>query len=116
MTRRRSTRALLTAWERTAATLADGYELGLDDWLNDVDGRRLLGEALGDDPRRAPTFRRRLAAADALVRAATKAFPRCLWGSANAEQHGYDRTRHWFYFVVPKRHGAEFRADLARIR
>jgi hypothetical protein len=116
MTQPRSTRALLGAWERTAATLPSGYDFGLDDWLNDLDGRRLLAAALGDDTRRAPTFRARLAAADRLVRAATKPFPLCLWGSKNAERHGYDRTRHWFYFVVPTRHGDEFAADLARVR
>lgn len=116
MTARRSTRSLLAAWERTAATLDDGYEFGLDDWLNDLDGRRLLGEALGDDTRRAPTFRARLAAADALVRAATEPFPLCLWGSANAALHGYDRRRHWFYFVVPKRRSAELTTDLQRVR
>lgn len=116
MTRRRGTRSLLAAWEHTASTLPHGYELGLDDWLNDLDGRRLLAEALGDDARRAPTFRARLAAADALVRAATRPFPLCLWGTANAARHGYDRERHWYYFVVPARRNAGFDTDLTRVR
>lgn len=116
MTKPRSTRALLGAWERTAAGLRSGYELGLDDWLNDLDGRRLLAEALGDDTRRAPVFRRRLAAADKLVRGASEPFARCLWGSKNAERHGYDRERHWYYFVVPRHRSAEFDRDLVGVR
>lgn len=116
MTRARGVRSLLAAWERTAASLATGYECGLDDWLNDLDGRRLLAESLGADTRRAPTLRARLAAADALVHAGTEPFRLCLWGTKNAERLGYERTRHWWYFVVPKRHTAEFAFDLTRVR
>lgn len=116
MTARRSVRALLAAWERTAASLATGYEFGLDDWRNDLDGRRLLAAALGDDARRAPTFRARLAAADALVRAATRPFPVSVWGTRNATREGWDRDCHWYYFVVPTRGSAGLEADLRHVR
>jgi hypothetical protein len=112
---RRSARSLLAAWRKFATGLADGYELGLDDYLNDLDGRRLLAEALATDPR-APAMRPKVEATDALVRAATTPFPVCLWGTANAQRHLYDRQRHWWYFVVPTRRSAAFDDDLKRLQ
>lgn len=112
----KSAATLLAAWEALGRGLADGYELGLDDWLNDADGRRLLAEALAADADTAAHLAARVAAADAAVRAATTASTQCLWGSANASAHGYRRERDWWYFVVPKRCTDGFRADLKRVR
>lgn len=112
---RRSARSLLGDWRKFANGLANGYEFGLDDYLNDLDVRRLLATALTTDPR-APSLRPQLAAADALVRAATEPFPVCLWGTGNAQLHLYDRERHWWFFAVPTRRTAEFDADLKRVR
>ena len=37
---------LLLEWERAVAQVESGYPLGLDDYLNDLDGRQLLEESL----------------------------------------------------------------------
>ena len=37
---------LLGEWERAVAQVESGYPLGLDDYLNDLDGRQLLEESL----------------------------------------------------------------------
>lgn len=114
---RHGLRALLAAWEAFADSLADGYDLGLDDYLNDVDVRRLLAERLAvRAPRADGVLAQRLATADAAVRAATEPARGCLWGSRNAAANGYRRDAHWYYFAVPRERSAEFDADLARVR
>jgi hypothetical protein len=45
MSQRARVRELLAKWEAFARELHQGYRFGLDDWLNDVDVRRLIGEA-----------------------------------------------------------------------
>src|SRR6185312_8872706 len=39
-------RGLVENWERIVALVESGYQLGLDDYLNDMDGRQLLENAL----------------------------------------------------------------------
>lgn len=116
MTQRPSIRSLLIAWEAFAEGLANGYELGLDSYLNDLDGRRLLAEAIAaakDVPADETT---RLGAADGRVLAATKPGNTCLWGSKNARRNGYDPERHWWYYAVPRRHSEQFARDLAAVK
>lgn len=110
MTRAKAERRLAD-WEQFATSLFDGYEFGLDDYRNDLDGRRLLDDAALDDAQR-----RRLDAADAVVRAATDAAAVCVWGSQVAASERFEPGRHWFYFRVPKQPGDELAADLRRLR
>jgi hypothetical protein len=37
---------LMASWEKTSTRTAIGYFLGFDDFLNDMDGRRILGDVL----------------------------------------------------------------------
>ena len=37
---------LVESWEAVVSAVEEGYTLGLDDYLNDLDGRQLLEEAL----------------------------------------------------------------------
>src|SRR5512141_3479389 len=39
-------RGLVENWERVVALVLEGYNLTLDDYLNDMDGRQLLANAL----------------------------------------------------------------------
>ncbi len=41
---------LLEGWEEVVRSVGEGYSLGLDDYLNDMDGRQLLEEALAVAP------------------------------------------------------------------
>ena len=104
---------LLTEWESFAASLAQGYDLGLDDYLNDVDARQMLDtivntEKLAEDG----AFRSRLAAADAQVRDATTASKYCIWGAVNESDNGWTRDSNWRYYAVPKVRSEEFDEDL----
>jgi hypothetical protein len=112
MSQRARVSELLAKWEAFARELHQGYRFGLDDWLNDVDVRRLIAEA-GD---LLPSHQRRLAAADARVREATQPHDKCLWGTKNAQQHGWKPTTHWYYFARPACHGEPFGKDLARVQ
>lgn len=105
---------LVARWERFAADVEAGYELGLDDWLNDVDVRDILDAALAvasDDERRA--LRRRVRLADERVRGFLSPAGRCLWGAKNATRHGWNAGRHWWYYLQPTHPNSELARDLA---
>ena len=39
-------RGLVESWEEVVRSVEEGYSLGLDDYLNDMDGRQLIEEVL----------------------------------------------------------------------
>ena len=109
-------RALLAAWAAFAESLQDGYEFGLDDYLNDLDVRRLIAETLhGSENRRLPAIRRRIATLDDRVRGATLPTDTCLWGSNNASKHGWTPEGEWWYYAVPREPSREFEEDLLHL-
>ena len=99
---------LLCGWEETVAAVAAGYPLDtLDDYLNDLDGRQILGEALALAPRaEARRLRARLDAADARFRELVVPTARCLWGDRAADEHDWSVDRSWWYWSRPRRAGA----------
>ena len=104
---------LLANWDRLAEQLEAGYTLGLDDYLNELDARQLLDDALPfatDDERR--SVRARLSLADARVRQLTRPIGRCLWGDKIASMSGWDPARNWWFFAIPVDPGPELSADL----
>jgi hypothetical protein len=117
---------LLAKWERFAESLAAGYDFDLDNYLNDLDVRQMLADAIArSEAAEAKSaeakalspkvLRTKLRAADAMVRRATQRVDTCLWGSRNAKKHGYAPDQNWWYFAVPTRRCAEFDRDLARV-
>lgn len=105
---------LIASWEATAAAVERGYTLGLDDYLNDMDARELLEEALAVAP--ADSRRRltaRLDAADARMKANVVPSA-CLWGDKLAKLNGWDASAHWWYFSRPREPGEELAEDLRR--
>ena len=103
---------LLDRWDATAASVERGYDGLLDEYLNDMDLRDILAEALDAAalPDESPV-RQRVDAADARVRAATVA---CgpIWGPEVAESETMDPAIQWWYFVRPKNPRADLRAEL----
>src|SRR5262249_10692110 len=72
---------LIEDWDRIVGEIETGYRLGLDDYLNDLDGRELIAAALASVPKiLTPALRRKLDAADQRARAALVPAGRCLWG------------------------------------
>lgn len=102
---------LIGNWERTAEEYAQGYDDDIMELLNDLDGRQILADVLGEvaDPV-TEEERRRIAAADATVRAHATFDGPCLWKDVNARRHGWTRETNWWYFARPTSPGE----DLAR--
>ncbi len=107
---------LVGDWERTVREVSWGYPLGLDDYLNDLDVRQLLEEALevalaAEREAVGPRIR----AADALMRSLVAPREDCLWGEAVAAREGWTAERNWWYFSVPRSPGALLSGDLENI-
>lgn len=104
---------LLEQWENAVDDVAEIYPLGLDDYLDDMDGRELIEGALDVA---APDVRRgslkRLQKADERMKAMLVPAGRCLWGSDMAEQHDWTPQKNWWYFMQPADPGPELKEDL----
>jgi hypothetical protein len=102
---------LVENWERVVESVKRGYNLGLDDYLNDMDGRQLLDEALklakADE-----AYIERVRRADESMRLLVKPIARSLWGEENAKEHGWSAQQNWWYFAVPIKAGSVLADDL----
>ena len=104
---------LVEEWERAVEQVEDGYPLGLDDYLNDLDGRQLLEDALEVAPKLDRAAARvRVEGADARMRRVARIIHECLWGERVAEQEGWTADHNWWYFAVPQKPGPTLREDL----
>jgi hypothetical protein len=104
---------LVESWEQTVRQVEDGYSLTLDDYLNDLDGRQLIAEALivASDQQRA-AINARLTGADEKMRSLTEPAKFCLWGEEVADEEGWTAEENWWYFARPIKAGAEFLAEI----
>jgi hypothetical protein len=104
---------LVAGWERTAAQVREGYPLGLDDYLNDVDGRQLIEEVVTGVPDAAePALELRVQAADLAIQESIVSTEECLWGDAIAESEGWTPADNWWYFGLPRDPGPQLREEL----
>jgi hypothetical protein len=107
-------RGLVDNWERVVAEVEAGYDRPFDDYLNDLDGRQLLANALEIAPEEVrEAYAERIAAADARVKAVTRPSARCLWGQIVADEEGWKPDRNWWYFLLPTAPGPKLAAELA---
>ena len=104
---------LVAHWEKVVAAVSEGYHLGLDDFLNDLDARQLLEEALSVAlPDEIQQQLARIQAADAKVKSLLLPADECLWGDEVAEEEGWTREQNWWYFGVPRQAGAALQEEL----
>ena len=104
---------LVDNWTRVVGMVEQSYPLTLDDYLNDMDGRQLLENALGlapDEVRQ--SFIGRVNDADMRIRLQLVPAGRCLWGAIVAEEEGWTEASNWWYFERPRFPGAQLKADL----
>jgi hypothetical protein len=106
-------RGLVQNWERVVGLIMENYPNGLDDYLNDMDGRQLLENALEVTP---PELRAeaepRVHEADRRVRLHLVPAGRCLWGAIVADEEGWGPERNWWYFEKPAHPGARLKQEL----
>jgi len=104
---------LVESWEKTVREVEEGYSLTFDDYLNDLDARQLIAEALAvarDDQR--ATISARLTRADEKMRSLTEPTEVCLWGEEVAEEEGWTAEGNWWYFARPIKAGSELLAEI----
>jgi hypothetical protein len=106
-------RGLTEKWEDVVRSVEEGYSLGLDDYLNDMDGRQLIEEGLriapvGDKK----TYLKRIRQADAKMQWLVKSASRCLWGDETARQEGWTAEKNWWYFSLPTHSGGELLGEI----
>lgn len=104
---------LVESWEKTVRQVEEGYSLTLDDYLNDLDARQLIAEALtvASDHQRA-AINARLGRADEKMRSLTEPAKVCLWGEEVAEEEGWIAEENWWYFARPVKAAAELLLEI----
>jgi len=98
---------LIQEWERIGRDVADGYPLDtLEDYLNDMDVRNLIHDAVAEVPEALDAaMRARLDDADRALRAQLLPATECLWGAEQAAREGWNARERWWYFMRPARPG-----------
>lgn len=106
-------RGLVENWERVATQVVEGYNETLDDYLNEMDGRQLLENALELTPEEMrAAFLPRVRDADMRIRLNLVRAGRCLWGGIVAEDEQWTEARNWWYYEHPRSPGPRLREDL----
>ncbi len=106
-------RGLVENWERVVAQVLEGYQLTLDDYLNDMDGRQLLANALELAPVEfRDAFQPRVNDADMRIRLHLVPAGRCIWGAIVAADEGWREDVNWWYYEKPRFPGPRLAADL----
>ena len=95
---------LVARWEQAARDAEhDRYPFGIEDWLDELDGRQLLYELVTVVPAAlGGALAARLAEADARVLAVTEEAGACLWGDVLARRMGWMPGREWWYWRAPR--------------
>jgi len=104
---------LVENWEKVVQSVEDGYSLGLDDYLNDLDARQLLEEAMSVAPMNdLAKFEDRIQQADDQMKGITRRTSVCLWSDEVAEEEGWTPKRNWWYYARPIEAGAELQMEI----
>jgi hypothetical protein len=105
---------LVEHWERIVGSVAEGYQGGLEAYLNDMDTRELLQEAWQTArPDQQHAAAEGLDAADRKMRALVVPTRQCLYGDLVAENEGWNAEDHWWYFSRPASAGRLLISELA---
>jgi len=93
---------LVEGWEKLVHSIENGYALGLDDYLNDLDVRQLLEEALlVATAEQHDEVEERINLADQKMKSLVTPTTVCLWGDEIAQEEGWTDEKNWWYFSRP---------------
>lgn len=106
---------LIETWETIVTEISHGYDLTMEDYLNDMDTRQLIQEVapLATTPAQ-KSLVKKLNRIDAIMRTLIEPTMTSLWGDAVAAEHGWLPEHHWWYFHRPKNAGPELREELEK--
>mgnify|MGYP000435942032 CR=1 FL=1 len=75
----------------------------LEEYLNDMDGRRILEELIEVAGDRAPCgVQEKMWQLDSKIMPLLQPSYTCIWGTENAFKRSYLPQKHWYYFALPK--------------
>ena len=95
---------LVARWEQAARDAEhERYPFGVEDWLNELDGRQLVAElAASLKGSLSSAQQARLADADARIEAVTEPTAECLWGARMAKRMNWSAKQQWWYWRRPR--------------
>jgi hypothetical protein len=94
---------LVAQWEARVADIAQDRFADRDEYLNVMDGRRILAERLADtDVAQRAAVLPRLEEIDRRFRSLVLPTDVCAWGAMNAYRHRWTREREWWYWTRPR--------------
>ncbi len=101
---------LVARWEQAARDAEhERYPFGVEDWLNELDGRQLVAElAASLKGSLSSAQQARLADADARIEAVTEETPECLWGERMAKRMKWTAKQQWWYWRRPRAVAEDF--------
>ena len=107
---------LVERWENLVQLVKDGYTLGLDDYLKDLDVRQLIDEvmAVATDEQH-EEYTDRINRADEWMKSLVKPSTGCLWGDEVAEEEGWSAEKNWWYFSRPIKAGKNLLAEIEEV-
>jgi hypothetical protein len=94
---------LIDRWESHVARVAQDRLGDRDEYLNAMDTRQILAEAIAvADDMQSVAMLPRLAEVDRRFRSLVLPTEVCAWGAYNAYRHGWTREREWWYWTRPR--------------
>lgn len=105
-------KGLLDHWSGVVEAVEEGYDLTMDDYLNDMDTRDILAGAVEfASPEEETSALPKLKKLDKRFQELTvECGP--VWGARVAQEDGHDREHQWWYFRRPKKPGPDFELEL----
>jgi hypothetical protein len=104
---------LIETWETVVTEISHGYDLTLDDYLNDMDGRQLIEEAIpfASTPAHKALIKK-LGRLDKIVKTLIVPTEKSLWGESVAKERNWTPETNWWYFNHPEHPGPDLRDEL----
>lgn len=107
---------LVEGWEKVVQSIEEGYTLTMDDYLNDLDARQLLDEAMSvASTAELARFDDRIQQADDQMKSLTRRTGVCLWGDEVAEEEGWTPKKNWWYYSRPIEADADLLAEIDEV-
>jgi hypothetical protein len=93
---------LLEGWRMTVSEVVEGYTGLFDEYLNEMDGRKIIDELLPlADVKERETVEAFLPSLDDRFIQATLPTDSFIWGENVAQKHDYQPGRDWWYYRIP---------------